>query len=250
MRPAHGLPSSHAITHFVGYDGVNGNGQLDCAEPVTIEAAYDASGGSSPVSGILTAPTPATVALSYIPGSAVVTPDHQAGCNGTVTDGFDPDHDPTWSADFSCDPALSVPPGTFYFFVTYKAIYIARAGLPGFTSSVLVKTGDGQVLSDTQPQTFPTATCSGPATPLKVTKTAAGNAVPGSPLTFTLTASNASSLGVGGVQLIDTVPPNTTFSPCSRSPLGNRVARAPCASCPGTLAREKSDRRLSRTRHL
>jgi uncharacterized repeat protein (TIGR01451 family) len=33
-----------------------------------------------------------------------------------------------------------------------------------------------------------------------------------------LTASNASSLGVGGVQLIDTVPPNTTFSPALSSP--------------------------------
>jgi uncharacterized repeat protein (TIGR01451 family) len=33
-----------------------------------------------------------------------------------------------------------------------------------------------------------------------------------------VTATNASSLGVGGVQLVDTVPPNTTFSPSLSSP--------------------------------
>jgi uncharacterized repeat protein (TIGR01451 family) len=231
-----------AITHFVRFDDINGNGQLDCGEPVTIEAAYNASGQGSPASGTLTAPTSAGINLGYLPGSAVVTPDHQAGCNGSVREGFDPFHDPTWTADFSCDPTISLPPGTYLFSVTYKATYTARAGVPGFTSAVEADV-NGQVLTDTEPQAFATATCSGPATPLKITKTASGNAVPGSPLTFTLTASNTASLGVGGIQLIDTVPPNTTFSPslsstgwvCSpnstagsmcRLPLGNLVGNA------------------------
>jgi uncharacterized repeat protein (TIGR01451 family) len=206
-----------AITRFLGFDDVNANGQLDCGEPVTIEAAYSAAGAGSPVSGSLTAPTSAGVNLAYLPGSAGITSDHQSGCTGTVADGFDLGHDPTWTATFACDPAISVPAGTYFFSITYKAAYVARAGFPGFTSSLAADVA-GQVLTDTEPQTFPTATCSGPATPLKITKTASGNAVPGSPLTFTLTASNTTSLGVGGIQLTDTVPPNTAFSPSLSSP--------------------------------
>jgi uncharacterized repeat protein (TIGR01451 family) len=206
-----------AFTHYLGFDDTNGNGQLDCGEPVTIQTGYFARNGAPKTAGTIRAPTSSAVNLAYLGGSAFVAPDQAAGCFAEVTTGLDP-HDTTFTAAFVCDPAMSNPPDQTFISVIYKAIYVARAGSPGFTSSVLVTSGASPDLTATEPQTFPTATCSGPATPLKVTKTASGNAVPGSPLTFQVTATDASSLGVGGVELIDTVPPNTTFSPSLSSP--------------------------------
>ncbi len=229
-----------AFTHYVGFDDANGNGQLDCGEPVTIETGYFSRNGAPKTSGTITAPTPATVNLAYLGGSAFVTFDREVGCVADFTSGLDP-HDTSFSASFTCDPAISNPPDQNFVSITYKAIYVARAGVPGFTSSVLVQPEGGSVLSATEPQTFPSATCSGPATPLKVTKTASGNAVPGSPLTFTLTATNTSSTGVGGIQLMDTVPPNTTFSPslsspgwvCTPSPGAGSMCRIPMGNLLG-----------------
>src|SRR3954468_24405526 len=127
-----------AFTHFSGFDDTNGNGQLDCGEPVTIEAGYFSRNGAPRTSGTIDAPTPATVGLSYLGGSAFVTPDRAVGCMADLTSGLDPP-DTAFSADFTCDPAISNPPDQNFVSITYKAIYVARAGNPGFTSSVLVQ---------------------------------------------------------------------------------------------------------------
>jgi large repetitive protein len=226
------LAEQAAFTRFVSFDDTNGNGQLDCGEPVTIQAGYFANNIDVKLSGTVTAPTPGTVGLSYLGGSVIVTPDQQVGCTVEITSGLDP-HDQIFTADFACDPQISTPPNQYFVSLTYKATYSALAGNPGFTSAVLVQTTDGEVLGKTESQTFPTATCFVAPTPLKISKTASGNAVPGSPLTFTLTATDTSSLGVGGVQLIDTVPANTTFDPalstsgwaCSPNPGPGSVCR-------------------------
>jgi len=69
------LAEQAAFTHYVGFDDTNGNGVLDCGEPVTIKAGYFSRNGEPPTSGTVSAPTPASVALSYLGGSAFVTPD-------------------------------------------------------------------------------------------------------------------------------------------------------------------------------
>jgi large repetitive protein len=226
------LAEQGAFTHFIGFDDTNGNGQLDCGEPVTIQAGYFSSGTTVKASGTVIAPTPGTIGLSYLGGSVIVTPDEEVGCTVDIASGLDP-HDATFTADFTCDPLISNPPNQNFLSLTYKAMYTALAGSPGFTSAVLVETTDGNLLGKTESQTFPTETCFVAPTPLKISKTASGNAVPGSPVTFTLTATDTSSLGVGGVQLIDTVPANTTFDPalstsgwaCSPNPGPGSVCR-------------------------
>jgi hypothetical protein len=72
------------------------------------------------------APTPASIALSYLGGSAAVTPDQAVGCTVDITSGLDP-HDTSFTAAFSCDPPTSNPPDQNFASITRRSTSPAPA---------------------------------------------------------------------------------------------------------------------------
>src|ERR1700688_4658086 len=93
---------------FVGFQDVNGNGVLDCLEPVTIRAAYvdpatDTATGS--VTGQIVAPFAGASGLAFIPGSVEIDRVFSVGdCVATIVGGNDPS-DVEATRNFSCGPA-------------------------------------------------------------------------------------------------------------------------------------------------
>src|ERR1700726_2656380 len=79
---------------FVSFQDVNGNGVLDCLEPVTIRAAYvdppsDTATGS--ITGQMVAPFAGSSGLAFIPGSVEIDRVFSVGdCVATMAGGNDP----------------------------------------------------------------------------------------------------------------------------------------------------------------
>jgi uncharacterized repeat protein (TIGR01451 family) len=220
LRPVHAQtvdPDHTAASHYVGFDDINGNGRLDCGEPVTLKTGYfTANGTTTGLSGTLVAPSTGSAGISFLPGSAYVTPDENVSCDVQILSGDGPE-DTFVQASFRCDPSISNPVGQSGFTITYKAVY-GNPSFAAFSSSTTVHTPDLGDISKSETQTVPASACPGVANSLRITKTEAGTAVPGATITYTLTAQNLGPLGAGGIQLVDTVPPNTTFVPAASDP--------------------------------
>src|SRR5579864_2113300 len=209
----------------VGFQDVNGDGVLDCLEPVTIRAAYvdpaaDTATGS--VTGQMTAPFAGAGGLAFIPGSVEIDRVFSVGdCVATIAGGNDPG-DVEATVDFACGPprpaAQGAPGGNVVAFL-YRAAF--RGSQPGFTAVMHGTTSDGL---DAAPQLTAGggigAACPvGGGTPsVAVAKTAAGTGVPGSTLLYTIAVTDQSGLGLGGLQLADEIPANTVFDAAASSP--------------------------------
>jgi uncharacterized repeat protein (TIGR01451 family) len=211
---------------LVSFQDVNGNGVIDCLEPVTIRAAYvdppsDSTTGA--ITGQMVAPFAGASGLSFIPGSVEIDRVFTAGdCAAAIVTGNDPS-DVEATVNFSCGPprpgqGQQQPGGNVIAFL-YRAYF--RSSQPAFTAVMHGTTSDGL---DAAPQLTDSgnigATCpAGGGTPsVTVVKTAAGTGAPGSTLLYTIAATDQTGLGLGGVQLTDEVPANTVFDAAASSP--------------------------------
>jgi uncharacterized repeat protein (TIGR01451 family) len=211
---------------FVGFQDVNGNGVLDCLEPVTIRAAYvdpaaDTATGS--VTGQMVAPFAGANGLAFIPGSVELDRVFSVGdCVATIAGGNDAS-DVEVTVSFSCGPPRpgngpGAQGGNVVAFL-YRAAF--RGSQPSFTAVMRGTTSDGL---DLRPQLVQSAgigaVCpAGGGTPsVTVLKTVAGTGLPGSTLLYTISATDQSGLGLGGVQLTDEIPQNTVFDAAASSP--------------------------------
>ncbi len=209
----------------VGFQDVNGNGVLDCLEPVTIRAAYvdpaaDTATGS--VTGQMVAPFAGANGLAFIPGSVELDRVFSVGdCVATITGGNDAS-DVAATVSFTCGPPRSNGPGAQGGNVVaflYRAAF--RGTVPSFTAVMRGTTSDGLDLAPrlTESAGIGTVCPAGGGTPsVTVLKTAAGTGLPGSTLLYTISATDRSGLGLGGVQLTDEIPQNTVFDAAASSP--------------------------------
>ncbi|HEV3075300.1 MAG TPA: IPTL-CTERM sorting domain-containing protein [Thermoanaerobaculia bacterium] len=209
----------------VSFQDVNGNGVLDCLEPVTIRAAYvdpvaDTATGS--VTGQMMAPFAGANGLAFIPGSVELDRVFSVGdCVATIAGGNDPS-DVAATVSFSCGPPRSNGPGAQGGNVVaflYRAAF--RGTVPSFTAVMRGTTSDGLDLRPqlTQSAGIGTVCPAGGGTPsVTVLKTVAGTGLPGSTLLYTISATDRSGLGLGGVQLTDEIPQNTVFDAAASSP--------------------------------
>ncbi|HLX09175.1 MAG TPA: IPTL-CTERM sorting domain-containing protein [Thermoanaerobaculia bacterium] len=210
---------------FVSFQDVNGNGVLDCGEPVTLRATYldpssDTATGS--ISGQLAAPAAGTVGLAFIPGSVEIDAATSTGCVPRIVSGNQPG-DTGATVSFSCGPPRQGSAGSGQQSNVVAVLY--RAAFSGssasFTAVMHGTTSDGL---DVAPQLVESsmvgAACpAGGAPPsVTVTKTAAGTGIPGSTLLFTIVAADQSGLGLGGLQLTDVVPLDAVFDAAASSP--------------------------------
>jgi uncharacterized repeat protein (TIGR01451 family) len=209
----------------VGFQDVNGNGVLDCLEPVTIRAAYvdpasDTATGS--VTGQMSAPFAGAGGLAFIPGSVEIDRVFSVGdCVATIAGGNDPG-DVAATVNFSCGPPHGNGPGAQGGNVVaflYRAAFQNTA--PSFTAVLRGTTSDGLDLRPrlTQSAGIGTVCPAGGGTPsVTVLKTVAGTGLPGSTLLYTISATDLSGLGLGGVQLTDEIPQHTVFDAAASSP--------------------------------
>jgi uncharacterized repeat protein (TIGR01451 family) len=210
---------------YAGFADVNGNGQLDCGEPVTVVVAYATNNSGTPaLSGTLVAPYAGSSGLSFLPGSAVIDQDLTVGCQAVVTTGGPPE-DAAAQVAFTC-PADPQDNNSWTVVVRYQGTYDS-GGAPAFDEVAHVVTSDGRSLTADAPSAggagaaggvVPAGVCAAAANAVAVTKTAAGPATPGSVLLYTLAVRDTSGEGDGGVQLVETVPANTVFDAAASSP--------------------------------
>jgi hypothetical protein len=219
--PAAAQPALKAS--FAGFTDVNGNGVLDCGEPIELVAAFATRNSGTPaLAGQLYVPNyPGSTGFTFLAGSVRIDPDLTTGCTGTVVAGNHPG-DTDARIDFSC-PADPIDNNAWTLVVRYQARYDST-GPASFTAAALANTSDGATYRDAV-TVDAGSVCSGGGgggggggAQIAVAKTAAGPATPGSLLVYTITATDQSGLGAGGVQLVEAVPPHSTFSAAGSSP--------------------------------
>jgi len=180
--PAAAQTPNRGFKVFVqGFDDVNGNGKLDCGEPVNVEVSYfdspqDTTGA---ITGHLTSPFAGTAGLTFLPGT--VQQDYTltgGGCLGVVTAGNGPS-DVAADLDFSCSPPIAFPIQGNAITWKYKAAFAGTS--PAFTVTAHGTTSDGLGQTPAVTGSLPIgAVCSSVAPQVRVTKTAAGSGAPGS----------------------------------------------------------------------
>jgi uncharacterized repeat protein (TIGR01451 family) len=220
-HPLSALPPARGFNVFiVGFDDVNGNGALDCGEPVTVEVGYfdspqDTTGS---ITGHLHAPFAGSTGLAFLHGTVQQDFTLTAGsCLGVVTAGNGPS-DPAADLDFNCAPPSANPTQGNAIAWKFKAVFTGTS--PSLTAVAHGTTSDGldQTPGATKSDQIG-GVCSGgnPNPSVNVTKTAAGTGAPGSVLVYTLSVTDTSGLGIGGAQLTDTVPDQTAFDAAASS---------------------------------
>jgi uncharacterized repeat protein (TIGR01451 family) len=239
-RPAAAAPQPTLKSAYAGFTDLNGNGVLDCGEPVEILTTFATNNSGTPaLNGNLYAPAFGSSGLTFSSGSVVIDPDLTTGCTGTVVNGNGPT-DTNFRVDFFC-PADPIDNNAWTLVVRYRATYTSTT-TAAFAAAAQADTSDGNAYHDTV--TVPTgAACGGPGAPnqIAVAKSAAGPATPGTLLVYTLTATDQSGLGAGGIQFVEAVPPHTTWSAAGSSPgwtcLPDATAGSLCRNAAGNLDR-------------
>jgi uncharacterized repeat protein (TIGR01451 family) len=240
--PAAAQPALKAS--FAGFTDVNGNGVLDCGEPIELVAAFATRNSGTPaLAGQLYVPNyPGSTGFTFLAGSVRIDPDLSTGCTGTVVAGNHPG-DTDARIDFSC-PADPIDNNAWTLVVRYQARYDST-GPASFTAAALANTSDGATYRDAV-TVGAGSVCSGGGgggggggAQIAVAKTAAGPATPGSLLVYTITATDQSGLGAGGVQLVEAVPPHSTFSAAGSSP-GWTCAPGPPPWGAGAVCRDQA----------
>ena len=213
---------------ITGFDDTNGNGTLDCGEPVDIEVGYADSPndtGQPPFTGEFVSLFSGSTNLSFLSGSVAQDQTLRAGsCDGTITTGNN-QSDVDATLDYGCTTTPKPIQGNAIAW-KFKAVFVGST--PSVTATAHATTSDGVnlTLSATKTTQFGTM-CSSPPPSATVTKSAAGSGKPGSTILYTLTATDMSGLGLGGVQFTDVIPDNTVF---------DAAASDPGWVCPGNTA--------------
>jgi uncharacterized repeat protein (TIGR01451 family) len=219
--PARAQTAGRGFRVFIaGFDDVNGNGVLDCGEPVTVEVGYfdTPQDPTAAITGHLVALVGGTSGLAFLSGT--VQQDYTlsaGGCQGVVTEG-NGQSDPETQLDFSCAPPSAYPVQGNAIVWKFKAVFTGRS--PSLTAVAHGTTSDGldQTPGATKSDQIGAVCSGGGGTPtVNVGKTAAGSGAPGSVIVYTLSVTDTSGLGVGGAQLTDTVPDQTTFDAAASS---------------------------------
>jgi uncharacterized repeat protein (TIGR01451 family) len=211
-------------TSVASFTDVNGNGALDCGEPLKI---YVALSNPNPIlteaqaySGTVTFPTHST-GLVFVPGSVHQEIPLSAGCAVTgFTTGNGPE-DLAATVNFECVPSGAgvIPIVT----MSFEAGYFNSATSSYSTAAhVHIVEGSGATLDlDSQPLVEsppPAGICQGQPNSVAVTKTESGTAAPGATIVYGISARDTSGLGDGGVQLTDVVPEHTQFAAAASDP--------------------------------
>jgi uncharacterized repeat protein (TIGR01451 family) len=198
--------------YVAGFDDVNGNGTLDCGEPVTLGVGYFDSpqDSTAPITGHITALYAGSTGLSFLPGTVAQDFTLTSGsCQGTILGGNAPS-DAEADLSFTCGSPSAYPVQGNAIAWTFQALFTGTG--PTFTAAANATTSDGL---DQQPNVNQSGlvgtVCTSPGPSITFTKTAAGTGAPGSTLVYTLRVTDLSGLGLGGVQVTDVVPPATTF---------------------------------------
>jgi uncharacterized repeat protein (TIGR01451 family) len=202
------------MSAILGFTDLNGNGVLDCGEPVLLAATFATNASGTPaLTGTLAVPSSGTAGLRYLGGSVVIDPDLTTGCTGKVVAGGGAG-DSSALVNFYCPPN-PIGSNSWALVVRYRALFSGTT--TSYTAAAHAETSDGKVYDHAASGSAATA-CSGAPANLRVGKSAAGPATPGSTLVYTITVTDLSGLGAGGVELVDTVPAHSTFDPGASSP--------------------------------
>lgn len=202
---------------IAGFTDVNGNGVLDCGEPVDLLATFATRNSNTPaLTGQLIVGASGVAGLIFQAGSVSIDPDLTNGCTGTIVLGNNPG-DSDARVDFSC-PADPPDNNAWTLVVHYQERFDNSS--PAFTAAAFAQTSDGATYQDTANGSAGGAVCGGGGVPAQIAvgKSAAGPATPGSTLLYTITATDQSGAGQGGLQLVEAVPAHTTFSAAGSSP--------------------------------
>jgi large repetitive protein len=210
-------------TAIAGFTDVNGNGALDCGEPLTILVAV---AGGNPLtaqvfSGTLAFPAAGSSGLIFVPGSVKVEYDLTVDCSGVVTAGNSPE-DLSGAASFNCSNQTGPANVKPVFTVSYQALYF-NASSPSYVATAhahVVPAGGSSLELDATAGNNPppSGICGGTPNQLQVVKTESGTAAPGATIVYAISATDTSGLGDGGVQFTDVVPQHTTFSAAGSDP--------------------------------
>ncbi len=215
-------------TQLLGYTDVNGNGQLDCGEPVKVGVFYQTDAPNSAqvdktLHGFVTLPdTTDTIGLEYLPGTIQTDNNFTTGCYGTVLQGnITSPADTHAKVEVTCFKDPIALPGGSTILLTYNALYLS-AGAPSFTSTADI------LLDALSPpnnhlhafQTRPAANACTSAPPtVTIHKTAMSpTATPGNVLIYNLAITNASGLPLGGEYARETVPDNASWDSTNSAP--------------------------------
>jgi len=205
---------------FVSYAYVNGNGALDCGEPVRMEMIYldPPQDLSTPnITGEMTAPVGATSGFSFIPGSVNVDPLFTTGCTQQVIAG-NSSGDTAAKVDFQCGPPSTAGP------IQGNVVAFTFDGTFTGSSSTFTVTGHGTTSDglDQSPSLTKSdgigAVCQGTPPGVVISKTGAGSGSPGSTELYTITVTDTSGLGLGGLQITDVIPASTAFVASGSTP--------------------------------
>jgi uncharacterized repeat protein (TIGR01451 family) len=211
-------------TQLLGYTDVNGNGQLDCGEPVRIGVFYQTDPPTSPtvdgtLHAIITLPDVTdTRGLSYLSGTIQTDNTFTTGCYGVVLQGNATSPADTHArVEVTCSKDPVALPGGSTILLTYSALYLSL-GSPSFTSTADLLFDSATHLHASQTRPAATACTSTPPA-VTIQKTAMSpTATPGNVLIYNLAITNASGLPLGGEYARETVPDNTTWDAANSAP--------------------------------
>lgn len=199
---------------FVSFNDLNGNGKIDCSEPVTFRVFYTDLGdstGAATGAGTVTLPNLQSIRWNFNTGGATTDLVFTANCVINEIQGF---------------PSSSNQNGPTIFGYNCSANGINQRGVAAavLVTGTYVSTTPGAITVDakdvaTDPnQTFTASVTQGNTNPcpppdLALSKTTnTTTATPGATIVYTLAYQNLGG-DATGVTLTDAVPANTTFSP-------------------------------------
>ncbi len=198
---------------FDGWTDVNGNGRIDCSEPVTYRIAlFQASAPAGPETGTITVPFNLPVRWRYTPGTIAPDVIFSDGCTFSVLQGNDPS-DVTAVLSYTCDPRVGNPLDDNYFF----QFRVSGVYLGGSSGPITVDAENDRTSPTTASQHWVDSSA-GPLNPcapppdLRLTKAVqSGDGTPGSTLVYGLSVTNFGNGGATNVQIQETVPQLTSF---------------------------------------
>ena len=130
---------------IAGFADVNGNGLLDCGEPVDLLATFATRNSNTPpLTGSLIAGGSGVSGLIFQAGSVSIDPDLTNGCTGTIVLGNNPG-DSDARVDFSC-PADPPDNNAWTLVVHYQERFANSS--PAFTAVAFAQTSDGATYND------------------------------------------------------------------------------------------------------
>ncbi|HEY0556480.1 MAG TPA: DUF11 domain-containing protein, partial [Thermoanaerobaculia bacterium] len=219
LLPLPGFAAQSFGIFFDGWTDFNGNGMIDCSEPVTyrIELFQDAA-PPGPETGIITVPFSSSIRWRFNAGSVVPDPIFNDSCAITLVQGNFP-NDTSAVLGYSCDPHAGNPLDDNYsleFRVT--GLYLGGSVGPIIVDAENDRTSPTTAsLHGVDSVAVPLNPCPAPAD-LRLTKTLqSGDGTPGSTLVYGLLVTNSGNGVATNVDIQETVPQLSSFDAANSS---------------------------------